>query len=51
MELQSIDYKDWFINQKRLPDKESAEYKSFFDFHKQLCLDGAMMNGVYINPF
>ena len=51
MELQSIDYKDWFINQKRLPDKESAEYKSFFDFHRQLCLDGAMMNGVYINPF
>lgn len=51
MELQSIDYKDWFINQKRLPDKESAEYKPFFDFHKQLCLDGAMMNGVYINPF
>lgn len=51
MELQSIDYKDWFINQKRLPDKDSAEYKPFFDFHKQLCLDGAMMNGVYINPF
>ena len=51
MELQSIDYKDWFINQKRLPDKESADYKSFFDFHKQLCLDGAMMNGIYINPF
>ncbi len=51
MELQNIDYKDWFINQKRLPDKDSAEYKPFFDFHKQLCLDGAMMNGVYINPF
>jgi hypothetical protein len=51
MELQSIDYKDWFINQKRIPDKESEEYRAFFDFHKQLCLDGAMMNGVYINPF
>jgi len=50
-ELQSIDYKDWFINQKRLPDKESAEYKPFFDFHKDLCLNGAMMDGVYINPF
>ena len=50
-ELQSIDYKDWFINQKRLPDKNSSEYKSFFDFHKELCLNGAMMNGVYINPF
>jgi len=51
IELQSIDYKDWFINQKRIPDKESDEHKAFFDFHKELCLNGAMMNGVYINPF
>lgn len=51
MELQSIDYKDWFMNQKRVPDKESSEYKPFFDFHKELCLNGAMMSGVYINPF
>jgi hypothetical protein len=51
MELQSIDYKDWFINQKRLPDKESEEYHDFFEFHKELCLNGAMMGGVYINPF
>ena len=51
MELQSIDYKDWLINQKRLPDKESDEYKPFFNFHKDLCLNGAMMDGVYINPF
>ena len=51
MNLQNIDYKDWFVNQKRVPDKESAEHKSFFDFHKELCLNGAMMNGVYINPF
>lgn len=50
-ELISIDYKDWFINQKRVPDKGSTEHKAFFDFHKQLCLDGFMMNGVYINPF
>jgi hypothetical protein len=50
-ELQSIDYKDWFINQKRLPDKDSSEYKPFYDFHKDLCLHGAMMGGVYINPF
>ena len=51
MELQHIDYKDWFINQKRLPDKESEEYHEFFDFHKELCTNGAMMGGVYINPF
>lgn len=51
MELKSIDYKDWFLNQKRIPDKESSEYKPFFEFHKELCLNGAMMDGVYINPF
>ena len=50
-QLHSIDYKDWLINQKRLPDKESDEYRSFFNFHKELCLNGAMMDGVYINPF
>ena len=51
MELQKIDYKDWFINQKRLPDRESSEYKPFYDFHKDLCLNGGMMGDVYINPF
>jgi hypothetical protein len=51
MELQNIDYKDWYLNQSRIPDRESEEYKSFFSFHKELCLNGAMMDGVYINPF
>jgi hypothetical protein len=51
IELQNIDYKDWFINQKRIPDRDSSECKPFHDFHKELCLNGAMMNGVYINPF
>lgn len=51
VKLQNIDYSDWFINQKRIPDKDSQEYKPFFDFHKDLCLNGAMMGGVYINPF
>jgi len=50
-DIQSIDYKDWYINQKRIPDRESAEYKPFFDFHKNICLNGCMMNGTYINPF
>lgn len=49
--IQSIDYKDWYINQPRIPDKESEEHKAFFNFHKDLCLNGAMVNGVYINPF
>jgi len=51
MELHSIDYKDWFINQKRIPDKESEEYDMFFEFHRELCVNGCMMDGVYINPF
>jgi hypothetical protein len=50
-ELISIDYKDWFINQGRLPDRDSVEYNQFYDFHKELCLNGCMMGGVYINPF
>ena len=49
--MHSITYKDWFINQKRLPDKASQEYRDFFAFHKELCLDGFMMDGVFINPF
>jgi hypothetical protein len=47
----SIDYKDWFINQGRIPDKTSVEYKKFFDFHKDICINGCMMDGTYINPF
>jgi len=50
-EIVSIDYKDWFINQKRIPDKKSEEYKKFFDFHKDVCINGCIMDGVYINPF
>ena len=51
MEIQKIDYKNWFLNQKRIPDKKSSEYKSFFEFHKDLCLNGCMMEGEFINPF
>lgn len=51
MELHNIDYSDWFLNQKRIPDRESEEYDMFFEFHKELCTNGAMMDGVYINPF
>jgi len=51
MKLYNVDYKDWFINQKRIPDKTSEEYKPFFEYHKELCINGCMMDGVYINPF
>jgi len=49
--IKTIDYKDWLINQPRIPDRNSVEYKQFFDFHKDICLNGCMMGGVYINPF
>lgn len=51
MKLHNIEYKDWFINQGRLPDDNSTEYKAFFNFHKEICMNGCMMDGQYINPF
>jgi len=51
MKLHNVDYSDWLINQKRIPDEDSEQYKEFYNFHKELCMDGCMMNGVYINPF
>lgn len=50
-EMRNLQYSEWFINQKRVPDKESSEYAAFFNFHKELCLDGFMMGDTYINPF
>lgn len=49
--MKNLQYSEWFINQKRIPDKESSEYVEFFNFHKELCLDGFMMGDTYINPF
>ena len=46
-----MDYKDWYINQKRIPDPTSEDYNSFFNHHKEICSRGCIMNGEYINPF
>lgn len=51
MNLENVKYNQWLINQTRLPDKSSQEYKPFYEFHKKLCLDGFMMDGVFVNPF
>lgn len=51
IKLHNLDYSDWYINQKRIPDRNSVEYEQFYDFHKELCLDGFMMGNTYINPF
>lgn len=49
--LHTIEWKDWYINQKRIPDPKSTEYKQFFAFHRELALDGFMMAGEFFNPF
>lgn len=51
MKLHNISYNEWFINQKRVPDEDSEEYTEFFNFHKELSMNGCMMDGTYINPF
>ena len=49
--MKNVKYQEWLINQKRLPDKQSQEYSEFYEFHKELMLNGFMMDGVFINPF
>ncbi len=49
--IPTIDYKEWFLNQKKVPDKESAEYEAFYDFHKNLCATGFYMGDTFFNPF
>lgn len=44
-----ITSKDWLINQKRIPDEESVEYNAFWDYQRDLCLNGCMVDGVYIS--
>ena len=51
MEIKSITYQDWFINQKRIPDKLSEEYKDFFGYHDDILKNGCMMEGEFIPPF
>ena len=46
-----LEYKDWLINQKTLPDKDSGESTEFYEFHKKVALEGCTMQGEYINPF
>ena len=51
MKLHKVDYKDWLVNQKRLPTPGSVEYDAFYAFHEELCKHGCMMGDTYINPF
>jgi hypothetical protein len=46
-----LDYKDWYLNSKRVPDKLSEHYDEFYKYHKEICLRGCVMDGLFINPF
>jgi len=50
-DLIHVDYKDWYLNSKRVPDRQSQHYKEFYVYHKELCMRGCIMNGEFINPF
>lgn len=48
MPLLEITSKDWFINTKALPDKESEEYAPFWQYQEGLCINGCTIEGVVI---
>ena len=41
---------DWLINQKILPDLGSQEYDAFWDYQRDLCIQGCYIDGVFIPP-
>lgn len=49
--VHSIDYRDWYINQKKKPPKDSVEYEAFYDFYREICQYGCRLEGEFINPF
>jgi hypothetical protein len=42
---------EFFINMKSVPDKESAEYSSFWEAEDKKITDGVTINGFYFSPF
>lgn len=45
-----ITSKDWLVNQKILPDIESEEYEAFWDYQRDLCIQGCYIDGCFIPP-
>ena len=48
--VKTIKYKDWHINQKYVPqvDVDDDEVlEAYWDYHKELCIDGFWLGGVY----
>ena len=47
--VHKIEYKDFLLNQKVVPDKTSIYYKEFYDFHKELCINGCYIGDTYFS--
>lgn len=45
-----ITSKDWLVNQAILPDIDSNEYEAFWDYQRELCIEGCYIDGVFIPP-
>lgn len=45
-----ITSKEWLVNQKILPDIESKEYEAFWDYQRDLCIQGCYIDGCFIPP-
>lgn len=46
-----ITARDWHINQKRVPLPDSDEYEDYYAYQEELCKNGCMIDGVYINQY
>lgn len=46
----TVTSRDWLINQKILPDINSSEYESFWNYQKDLCIQGCYIDGLFIPP-
>lgn len=53
-EIKTIKYKDWYINQDYVPTEDNdnpEDVKAFWDFHKDLCINGFWLGGVYFTGY
>jgi len=46
-----LDSPEFFVNMKRVPDKESADYVSFWENEDKKITEGVTINGFYFSPF
>lgn len=46
-----LDSPEFFVNMKRVPDKESVDYVSFWENEDKKITEGVTINGFYFSPF